>query len=45
MTMGGPEAGDLEEETSHTYCDNCLEELIDRSQEEDHPAELFFNRR
>jgi len=42
--MGGSGKSGPEEEISHTYCDNCLRELIDRSQEEDQPAEFCLDR-
>jgi hypothetical protein len=44
-TMGKTENNEAEEEISHTYCDNCLQELMDQSHEEDHLAEIFLNRR
>ena len=42
--MGEQEENGIKEEISHTYCDHCLRELIDRNHEEEDVAELFLNR-
>ncbi len=44
-TIGKTGNYESEVEISHTYCDNCLQELIDQSHEEDHLSEIFLNRR
>ncbi len=44
-TMGKRERDESEEEISHTYCDHCLQELMDQSHEEDHPAEILLNQK
>lgn len=44
-TMGKRERDESEEEISHTYCDHCLQELMDQSHEEDHLGEILLNKR
>jgi len=43
--MGKREKDESGEDISHTYCDNCLQELMNQSHEEDHLAEILLNQR
>jgi len=43
--MGEREKNGRKEEISHTYCDHCLRELLDRNHEKDDVTDLFPTRR